>query len=58
MEGITLSRYVEDSLRSRFKQEERNEGSFRLPLTIVRGDRPPSVDISNRDALYNVIDGS
>ena len=29
---------------------------FRMRLKSVKGDRPPNVDISDRDALYDVID--
>ena len=30
--------------------------AFKLMLRTVRGYGPPSVDISDRDALYDVID--
>ena len=44
--GVTLSRVVEDALRASLGPSE-----FRLDLPIGRGQRPPAVDISDRDAL-------
>ena len=36
--------------------ETANMGLFRLSLETVTGEGPPNVDISDRDALYDVID--
>ena len=54
-EGVTLARLVEDALVLRL-QDPRPEPAFRLALTTVRGTRPPNVDISDREALYEVLD--
>ena len=48
-EGIKLTRFVEDALRD-------GKAPFRMRLKSVKGDRPPNVNISDRDALYDVID--
>ena len=55
-DGITLARFVEDALRARLDPAREAECPFRLQLEIVTGDRPPKIDIADRDALYNVID--
>ena len=53
--GITLTRYVEDALRAKIAASQ-TRSAFRLTLTAVRGTRPPNVDITDRDALYDVLD--
>lgn len=54
-EGITLTRFVEDALVVKLSNPGRKP-PFRLSLKTVRGTRPPNVDISDRNALYDVID--
>ena len=54
-EGITLARFVEDALVLRLSNSP-PEPAFRLSLTTVRGTRPPNVDISDREALYEALD--
>ena len=54
-EGVTLTRFVEDALALQLG-DSRPEPAFRLALTTVRGTRPPNVDISDREALYEVLD--
>ena len=53
-DGIT--RFVEDALRARLTDAGSRKPAFRLRLETVTGDGPPNVDISDRDALYDVID--
>ncbi len=55
--GLTLTRFVEDALRAKLMDEARPQPAFRLEVSTVTGTRPPSVDISDRDALYEVMDG-
>lgn len=55
-DGITLTRFVEDALRARLAARRDGKKPFRMRLKSVKGDRPPNVDISDRDALYDVID--
>ena len=55
-DGITLTRFVEDALRARLTDAGSRKPAFRLRLETVTGDEPPNVDISDRDALYDVID--
>ncbi len=53
--GITLTRFVEEALAAKLAASEQKT-PFRLILKTVRGSRPPNVDISDRNALYEVID--
>ena len=56
-EGITLTALVEEALRARLL-EAPAKTAYRFHPRVVRGRRPPNVDISERDALYEVIDNS
>ena len=53
--GITLTRFVENALRSKIAASQ-TPTAFRLTLKTVRGTRPPNVDITDREALYDVLD--
>ena len=55
-DGITLTRLVEDALRARLTDVRARKRGFRLRLETVTGTSPPNVDITDRDALYEVID--
>jgi len=54
--GMTLRAVVEEALRARFapKPEARARYSFSPP--IVRGSRPPAVDVADRNELYDLLD--
>ena len=54
-DGVTLTRFVEDALRASLIDPE-TDGAFKPELNVVRGHAPPNVDISDRDALYDVLD--
>ena len=54
-DGITLTRFVEDALRASLMNPECDH-AFKLELKVVRGHAPPNVDISDRNALYDVLD--
>lgn len=56
-EGISLTRFVEDALRTKLMDDNRTDPAFKLELRTVQGDAPPKVDISDREALYDVLDG-
>ncbi len=55
-EGISLTRFVEDALRTTLMDDGRKDPAFKLELKTVQGDAPPRVDISDREALYDVLD--
>ena len=54
--GVTLTKFVEDALREKLMAEQGRLPAFKLRMRTVRGYAPPTVDISDRDALYDVID--
>lgn len=54
--GVTLTRFVEDALRAKLMDDVRKRPAFKLELVTVRGSAPPNVDISDREALYDVLD--
>ncbi len=56
--GITLTRFIEDALRAKLMDGDSAPSAFKLRLRTVRGHAPPNVDISDREALYDVLDRS
>ena len=54
-DGITLTRFVEDALRARLAGPGAKKRSFRLRLKVVTGRAPPNVDLSDREALYELM---
>lgn len=56
-EGVTLTAFVEDALRARLAPRPSSSVPFRLQLKSVKGNRRPAVDLSDRDALYDLMDG-
>jgi hypothetical protein len=56
-DGITLTAFVEQALKASLLQET-EKVSYRFRPKVVKGSRPPNVDVSERDALYDVIDNS
>lgn len=53
---ITLTRFVEDALRTRITSAREARPRFRLRLRTVTGTRPPRVDAADREALYELLD--
>lgn len=56
-DGITLTAFVEQALKARLLQKP-DKVAYRFRPKVVKGSRPPNVDISERDALYEVIDNA
>lgn len=54
-DGVTLTKFVEDALRAKLMSKATGP-RFKLQLKTVTGSRPPNVDISDREALYDVMD--
>lgn len=54
--GTTLTQVVEEALRAAVHPPARRV-EFRLDLPTVKGDRPPDVDIADRTALTDLMDG-
>ncbi len=55
-DGITLTRFVEDAMRAKLMATQRKGPAFKLKISTVKGNRPPNVDVSDRDALYDILD--
>lgn len=55
-DGITLTRFVENAMRAKLMAIQRNGPGFKLKISTVKGKRPPNIDVSDREALYDVLD--
>ena len=55
-EGRTLTRLIEEAVRDHLAAPARGE-PFRLELLTKRGRLVPGVDLSDRDALYERMEG-
>ena len=56
--GVTLTRFVEDALRAKLADDDRPQPPFELELVTVHGLAPPNVDISDREELHDVMEGT
>ena len=56
-EGVSLTRLVEDALRRYLAPAPKTGKPFELKLVISRGGFLPGVDINDRDALYERMEG-
>ena len=54
-DGITLTRFIENAMRSKLMATSRKGPGFKLKMTTVKGKRPPNIDVSDREALYYVL---
>lgn len=55
-DGVTLTWFVENALHAHLIASRHKRPGFKLTLITVKGKRPPKVDVSDGDALYDVID--
>jgi hypothetical protein len=53
---MTLRTFVEEALRARLLPRPRGRDRFQLDLPVVEGTAPPAVDISDRNALYDLME--
>lgn len=56
-EGKTLTRVVEEALRERIVRPRRGAKPFRLRLLTKKGRLIPGVNLADRDALYERMEG-
>lgn len=56
-EGTTLTRIVEEALRDRLAHSRRLRRPFRLTLLTKKGRPVAGVDLADRDALYERMEG-
>lgn len=55
-EGRTLTSLIEDAVRH-FLVRNRTRKPYRLRWVTKRGTAPPSVDVADRKALYDLMEG-
>ena len=56
--GLTITRIIEASLRETLARDEAARvRPFRLRLPVVKGRPRQGVDLSDRDALYEIMEG-
>jgi len=56
-EGKTLTRVVEEALRERLAPRPRGGKPFKLKLLTKKGRLLPGVNLADRDALYERMEG-
>jgi hypothetical protein len=56
-EGRTLTSVVEDALRRRLETRAHRAKPYRLKLLTKKGRLLPGVDLADRDALYDRMEG-
>ncbi len=52
-EGKSMRSFLEEALWARLRPRPRSTRKFRLDLPVIRGTRPPAVDINDRRVLYD-----
>lgn len=55
--GETLTSFVESALRERLREGRKSGKPFRFRPLTKRGRVPPAVDVADRDALYEWMEG-
>ncbi|MFQ5690762.1 MAG: type II toxin-antitoxin system VapB family antitoxin [Gemmatimonadota bacterium] len=55
--GRTITSIVETALRELLRREQSPRGPYRLRWTVVDGGAQPGVDLTDRDALFERMDG-
>ncbi|MFN7943531.1 MAG: CopG family transcriptional regulator [Thermoanaerobaculia bacterium] len=55
--GETLTSFVESALRDRLREGRKSGKPFRFRPLTKRGRVPPAVDVADRDALYEWMEG-
>jgi hypothetical protein len=53
--GTTLRAVVEDALRAKLALRPSQRRPYRLDAPVVRGTKPPAVDVADRNALYDLL---
>ena len=54
--GRTLTSLVEEAIRSMLDRETRPESDYRLRWVVVEGGARPGIDLTDRDALMDLMD--
>jgi hypothetical protein len=56
-EGLTLTRLIENALRAYLRPKRGGEARFRLHPLTRKGRSLPGVNLDDRDALYELMEG-
>ncbi len=57
MHGTTLREIIEESLRASLAPRPGGRVGYQFSPPVVRGTRAPVIEVSDRDALYDLFDG-
>ena len=55
-QGITLTRFVEEAIWAQLMPSTKPKTQYQFVPPVVRGLRPPAVDVSDREALNEFLD--
>jgi len=55
-EGKTMKAFLEEALLARLRPRPRDRTAYRVDLPVVKGVRPPAIDIADRRVLYDFMD--
>lgn len=55
-QGTTLRAVIEEALRARLAPRPEGGARYRFAPPIVRGTRPPAVEVAERNSLYELLD--
>lgn len=55
--GRTMTEVIEGSLRESLQRPSESRPAYRLRMVTVRGRRRPGVDLTDRNALYEAMEG-
>lgn len=54
--GVTLTRFVEEALWAQLMPSNKPKTKYKFDPPVVRGVRPPAVDVSDRETLNEFLD--
>lgn len=54
--GVTLTRFVEEALWAQLMPSNKPKPKYEFDPPVVRGVRPPAVDVSDRETLNEFLD--
>ena len=54
--GQPLRAFIEDALRARLLPRPRGRSKFKLEIPVIEGKRRPTVDVADRNALYDLME--
>lgn len=55
--GATMTQVIEDALHDALRRPPSRRSGYRLEMITVKGRRRPGVDLTDRDALYEAMEG-